>query len=149
MAKYPEYIPFTESVDVRSKGGDIKLELRGLNLTDLTALFKTHLPDLGNLAMLLDQNGGASMTEQGLLTTATGLVSEAPGLVSNLIARSADDPDWVVSAAKLPLMKQIEAVTIIARLTFDEVGGVKKTVAALKEMVQAEGGLASLTGGQG
>ena len=44
---------------------------------------------------------------------------------------------------------QIEAVTIIARLTFDEVGGVKKTVAALKEMVQAEGGLASLTGGQG
>ena len=90
MAKYPEYVPFTESVDVRSKGGDIKLELRGLNLTDLTALFKTHLPDLGNLAMLLDQNGGASMTEQGLLTTATGLVSEAPGLVSNLIARSAD-----------------------------------------------------------
>ena len=40
-------------------------------------------------------------------------------------------------------------MTIIARLTFDEVGGVKKTVAALKEMVQAEGGLASLTGGQG
>lgn len=99
--------------------------------------------------MLLDQNGGASMTEQGLLTTATSLASEAPGLVSNLIARSADDPDWVDSAAKLPLMKQIEAVTIIARLTFDEVGGVKKTVAALKEMVQAEGGLASLTGGQG
>ena len=63
-----------------------------------------------------------------------------------MIARAAGDPDWVESAARLPLMAQIEAVTTIARLTFDEVGGVKKTVAALKDMVKAEGGL-NLTGG--
>lgn len=146
MAKLPEYIPFTEIIKVRGKNGTQEIELRGLNLLDLTAIFKTHLPDLGNLAALLDQNGGAAMSEQGLLNMSTSLVQEAPGLVSNLIARAAGDPDWVESAARLPLMAQIEAVTTIARLTFDEVGGVKKTMAALKDMVKAEGGL-NLTGG--
>ena len=149
MAKLPEYIPFTEIIKIRGKNGVQEIELRGLNLLDLTAIFKTHLPDLGNLAALLDRNGGAAMSEQGLLNMSTALVQEAPGLVSNLIARAAGDPDWVESAARLPLMAQIEAVTTIARLTCDEVGGVIKTVAALKEMVQAEGGLASRTGGQG
>ncbi|WCZ66093.1 hypothetical protein phiA034_gene0010 [Aeromonas phage phiA034] len=148
MAKLPEYSPFTETIKVRGKNGTQEIELRGLNLLDLTAIFKTHLPDLGNLAMLLDQNGGTNMTEQGLLNMSTSLVQEAPGLVASLVARAAGDPDWVDSAARLPLMAQIEAVTTIARLTFDEVGGVKKTVAALKEMVKAEGGLADLTGGK-
>lgn len=148
MAKLPEYIPFTETIKVRGKNGTQEIELRGLNLLDLTAIFKTHLPDLGNLAMLLDQNGGTNMTEQGLLNMSTSLVQEAPGLVASLVARAAGDPDWADSAARLPLMAQIEAVTTIARLTFDEVGGVKKTVAALKEMVKAEGGLADLTGGK-
>lgn len=147
MAKYPEYIPFTETVEIRGKNGTTELELRGLNLIDITELFKTHLPDLGNLAEILDANGGVNMTEKGLMETSTTLVAQAPGLVANLICRAADDPSWVSSAAKLPLMKQIEIVTTVARLTFDEVGGVKKTVAALKDMIKAEGGLTNLVAG--
>lgn len=148
MAKLPEYIPFTESITVRGKGGETVIELRGLNLIDITEVFKTHLPDLSQLAMLLDANGGVNMTEQGMLNASSSLVTQAPGLVSNLIARAADDPDWVNSAAKLPVMKQIEAVTTIARLTFEEVGGVKKTVAALKDMIKAEGGPENLDAGK-
>lgn len=147
MATLPEYIPFTETIKVRGKNGVQAIELRGLNLIDLTAIFKTHITDLGKLAALLDQNGGTNMTEQGLLNMSTTLAKDAPGLVANLVAHGAGDPEWVNSAARLPLMAQIEAVTTIARLTFDEVGGVKKTLAALKEMVTAEGGLANGIGG--
>jgi hypothetical protein len=143
MAKLPEYIPFTETIKFRGRGGDMEVELRGLNLLDITELFKTHLPDLSQLAMLLDANGGVNMSEQGMLDASSALVTQAPGLVAHLICRSADDPSWVESAAKLPMMAQIEAVTTIARLTFDEVGGVKKTVAALKDMIKAEGGPAN------
>ena len=140
MVKLPEYIPFTETINIRGQSGNVALELRGLNLLDVTEVFKTHLPDLSNLATLLDTNGGLNMTEKGMLQASSALVTQAPGLVANLICRSAGDPSWVDSAAKLPMMVQIEAITTIARLTFDEVGGVKKTVAALKDMIKAESG---------
>lgn len=147
--KYPEYIPITETLPVKGKGQTIALELRGLNLLDLTELFKVHLPDLGALATLIDENGGASMGQADMMKTATALVKEAPGLVASVICRAADDETWLYSAGKLPFMTQIQAVTIVARLTFEEVGGIKKTMAALKQMAAAEGGLESLIGGQG
>lgn len=149
MAKLPEYIPFTDTLTVRGKNGDTTIELRGLNLMDLTEIFKTHLPDLGALAGMVDANGGTNMDEKGMMQVATNIVGQAPGLVANIIARAADDPTWVESAARLPFMAQVDGITKVARLTFDEIGGVKKTMAAIKQMATAEGGLSSVTDGQG
>ena len=74
MAKLPEYIPFTESITVRGKGGETVIELRGLNLIDITEVFKTHLPDLSQLAMLQDANGGVNMTEQSMLNQVAAII---------------------------------------------------------------------------
>jgi hypothetical protein len=122
-----DYQPETSTIEF-AKGGSFTV--RGLSLDIISALVRKHLPDLDKLVALaidaIPQDGGFGAGEA--MYVAQRLTTEAPGLVSSIIAMASDSPseEGAKAAAQLGIAKQIEAITEIGRLTFEEVGGVKK-----------------------
>lgn len=133
----PEFIAETRTITVKRRGQpDYVFTVRGLNLLDLTELFKTHLPDIGAVVTMY-QDSGAQLNDATLGKLAMRIWKDAPGLLAHVIARAANNPDWVESAVRLPMMTQIEALREIAAMTFDEVGGAKKLLADIAELDKA------------
>lgn len=114
----------------------ITLELRGLSFVDISSLMRTHMNDLETLFDMYEQEANnISFGNVAMARYVTRLVSDAPALVSHIIALAADEPEMVNKAAKLPLTLQLDSLKAIGKLTFEEVGGVKKLLEMLNDLV--------------
>lgn len=109
--------------------------VEGLSLETLAVLVKTHLPDLESVFDIVLKGEHEEETYQDQLSRiATGLALSAPGLVSNIIAVSSGEElteDLVRVAGRLPFPVQVQAMIDIGSLTFDEAGGIKKSIESL------------------
>lgn len=117
------------------KGKNYELTVRGLCLEDLSGLLRTHMADLEHVFDLYEKQGADSLSTVALGKFVLALVKDAPGLVAHAIALACDEPQFVENAAKLPFMAQVNALKDIGALTFEEVGGVKKFVENLSQLV--------------
>lgn len=123
-----------ETLTVSFKGGSF--DVRGLSIIDLSQLMRTHLNDLDALFDLYEKEANnISFGNVAMAKYATRLISDAPGLVSHIIALSADEPEMVNAAERLPMMAQLDAIQKIGKLTFEEVGGVKKLIEMISGLV--------------
>lgn len=109
--------------------------VEGLSLETLAVLVKTHLPDLEAVfdIVLKGEKDTETFTDQ-LSRVSTGLALSAPGLVANIIAVSSGEElteDLIRVAGRLPFPVQVQALMDIGALTFDEAGGVKKSIESL------------------
>lgn len=124
----------TETISV----GRASFSVRGLSFEDVTALIGKHQSALEELIDRYNQKGSDAEVLQFL-------VRETPSLTAQIIALASDEPDQELAARKLPMPKQIDALTAIAKLTFEEAGGVKKFVeqlaglfGGLRQMIPAD-----------
>lgn len=106
---------------------DVTLNLRGLNFFDISELIKIHQADLGGVFDLYEKNAG-NFSNIAMGSFAVELLKNAPGLVAHAIALSCDEPELADRAQLLPIIKQMDALEALAKLTFEEVGGVKKLI---------------------
>lgn len=122
-----------ETLTVSTK--KVSFEVRGLSFVDLSSIVRLHYHDLEALFELYaaDSASGA-VTNLAIARYATTLIREAPGLVSHIIALAADEPEMVNNAARLPLLAQTDALQKIGKLTFEEIGGVKKMMAQISQL---------------
>lgn len=103
----------------------------GVSFNGLTQLINTHFADLDAIISLAKEavNGDIDNVSQGSIESLVlSAVSDAPGFIANLIAVAAGETSEkaVQAAAAIAAPKQIEIVLKIVKLTFEEVGGVKK-----------------------
>lgn len=105
--------------------GEETVSVSGLSLESITTLVRTHLPDLEALFDLMQ--AGDNLKGEDVMKLAAALVSQAPGFAANVIALGCGEPDQVAQAEKIPGPKQMELLVTIGNLTFQEVGGVKKS----------------------
>lgn len=117
------------------KGRNYELEVRGLCLLDLSGLLRTHMADLEHVFDLYEKQGTDNLSHVALGKFALALVKDAPGLVAHAIALACDEPDAVDKAAKLPFMAQVSALKDIGSLTFEEIGGVKKFLENINQLM--------------
>lgn len=118
-----EFAP--ETLQVKTKRATF--DVRGLSFLDLAELLKVHHNDLESLFALYEKDSAAgAISNIAMARYATTLIKEAPGLVAHIIALAADEPTMVDNASRLPLLAQTDALQKIGKLTFEEVGGVKK-----------------------
>ena len=118
--------------------GRHSFSVRGLSFEDVTALINRHQIAL---EALIGMYGKA--TDADLLQF---LIRESPTLAAQIIALASDEPDQEKAVRRLPLPTQIDALTMVAKLTFEEAGGVKKFAEQLAGLF---GGIRKLTPAQG
>lgn len=108
----------------------------GLSLDAVAKLLKTHL---GEMETVFDMVTGSfkSVEEIDTAGLAHRLITESPGLAANIIACAAGEPEAAAQAAMLPFPVQVETLQAIGRLTFEEVGGVKKAMGTILQLVQS------------
>lgn len=128
-----QYQPETLTI----KGKRHEFDVRGLSFTDLSQLIRLHYTDLEALFEIYEREAvTGGINSVSLARYATGLIKDAPGLVAHVIALAADEPEMVETAGKLPLLAQIEALKAIGKLTFEEVGGAKKLMEMVADLVR-------------
>jgi hypothetical protein len=119
--------------------GDQKVRLRALNVNDLSLLIEAHGDSLRELwdawAAAKDAPTEASRADRLWLM----LVQRFPAVTASIIAVSADEPDAEDQARALSFATQLDAVVKIARLTFEEVGGLGNFLSSLTVAVQGLG----------
>lgn len=119
-----DYKPKTHELDL---SGAVAV-LRPLSLTDVVALIVNVKDDLEKLFAMAESYGltaetADSIAPEKLLAFAPKIAAQLPQVVGYIIAQSCGEPEAVDIAANLPLPKQVEALTEIAKLTFvDEAG---------------------------
>jgi hypothetical protein len=134
-----DFTPESRPVVVNGKA---LFNVAGLSLDSLAVLVRTHMPDLEAIFDMVMVEG---LPDEGwgehLARISTGLASQAPGLVANIIVTAqVDEPvseQLIGIARRLPFPVQVEALTNIGALTFDEAGGVKKAVESLLVMLSS------------
>lgn len=127
-----DFIPESRPVVVNGKA---LFNVAGLSLDSLAVLVRTHLPDLEAVFDIVMVDGAADTSfQEHLIRVASGLAVQAPGLVANIIAQASGEPltpALIETARRLPFPVQVDAMTSIGSLTFDEAGGVKKAIESL------------------
>lgn len=123
-----------EKIEIKHR--KVTFEVRGLSMTDLSSLVRTHYTDLEALFTIYENEAvTGGVNAMSIARYGTSLIKDAPGLVGHIIALAADEPEMVDNAMRLPMLVQIDALKAIGKLTFEEVGGVKKLIAELSNLV--------------
>ena len=120
---------------VQLKGGSFEVE--GLSLESFAVLVRTHLPDLEDLFAMFDNV--ENMTIDDVQKLASKVVMEAPGFAANVIALAAGEPEQAPRVQKLPFPVQVQTLMDIGDLTFSEVGGVKKFLPVVADLLGMTG----------
>lgn len=126
-----DFQPDTITISVGKK---TTFDVRGLSFIDLSSIMRTHFNDLEHLFEIYEKEAGQDINNMAMARYATALISDAPGLVAHLIALAADEPEMVDRAHRLPLLTQVDALRAIGKLTFEEVGGVKKLIGMIADL---------------
>lgn len=117
-----------DSREFTYKGGSFTV--KGLSLTAFTKLVRHHLADVEAVWELIERvmGGSVDLTEEKFTQVIVALLEEAPGFCTNVIVLASGEEGKAAedAAASLPFPVQLEVLTGISKLTFDEVGGIKK-----------------------
>jgi hypothetical protein len=131
-----DFIPERRPVLVN---GQALFSVEGLSLETLAVLVKTHLPDLEHVFDIIVKGERVDETfPEQLIRVSLGLATQAPGLVANIIAVASGEPindELIRTARRLPFPVQVDALTTIGSMTFEEVGGVKKAAESLMSLL--------------
>lgn len=104
-------------------GDDEFIEVRGLDVSDITQLFEVHQSIVAEIYDKVVGRDQDSITMQDAEALYAEVVVMAPMLVNHLIALSASVPDQITLVGQLPLDVKIAALEKIAILTFQMSGG--------------------------
>ncbi|TIW04167.1 MAG: hypothetical protein E5V74_07300 [Mesorhizobium sp.] len=104
-------------------GDDDFIEVRGLDVPDITQLFEVHQSLVAEIYDKVVGRDPDSFTMQDADALYAEVVVMAPMLVNNLIALSASVPDQITLVGQLPLDVKVAALEKIAILTFQMSGG--------------------------
>lgn len=121
-----------ETAAIVFKGGSFNV--KGLNLEDVSLLIRTHLPDMESLFDMYQQSTGDVFSNGAAERLILKLAKDAPALTANIIACASGEPDSVDAARSLSLPLQVQALTHIGRLTFEDAGGPKNFFEALMKL---------------
>lgn len=127
------YEPETTTVDLPGRGGS--LTIRGLSFQDLTALIRDHRE---TIEKLFNDYSDEETNAQSLLTR---LLTNSPEFCAQVIALSADSPEHVEKARRLPVTVQLDALIAVGKMTFEEAGGVKKFLEQIIMIIQGVTGV--------
>lgn len=116
---------------------EITFNVRGLGLKDVTHIFEYHEGAIEDIWLQFKAREGLEFSETVMLETIKNVINSTPGVVATIIALAADDlsVDSLMAAASLPLPVQMEAIETIGELTFRDLAGAKKFVAAIQKML--------------
>lgn len=133
-----DYVAHREQIELNGTS----FSVGGVSFNGLTQLINTHFSDLDAIIQLVKQAMDGDLetvSESSVERIVLSAVSDAPGFVSNLIAIAAGEPTEkaVQAAAAIPAPKQIEIVLKIVKLTFEEVGGVKKGMEVVANLLMS------------
>jgi hypothetical protein len=113
--------------------------VEGFSFESLEKLARTHMPDLESIFdLVLVGDTPVTTLNASIGAMAIALVQKAPGLTANIIALSTGEPvteDLINTARKLPFPVQIDALVKIGEITFEENGGVKKSMDSLLDLL--------------
>jgi|GEM_PF-2254497 len=127
-----DFVPARRPIVVN---GEALFSVEGISLETLATLVSTHLPDLEAVFDILVRGETADEPFVAhLQRVSQGIALQAPGLAANIIAIASTEeltPALVANAKRLPFPVQVDAMMQIGALTFDEAGGVKKSVESL------------------
>ena len=121
-----------------------KFSVRGLALSDITILVAFHKDRLGELFEQFAVPGADSkleLTPESGVPFALAFIQMAPTIAAHIIAladvrEEGEDPD-ILTALKLPLDVQLDALEKILKLTFQMEGGPKKVLEMVMRAVVA------------
>lgn len=110
-------------------------EVRGLCADDLTFLISQHIGPITKAVQLYQESRAdilATGNMQGFIMT---LTRDFPHLVSEVISAATDslDDETRKIAARLPISVQLAAMSEIAKLSIEEVGGLKNLLAGMQQ----------------
>jgi hypothetical protein len=128
---------------------DNNLTVRGLAFADLSKLLVNHGPQMILLyGTVWNEAKEGTLNAERVGTLIQETLTEFPQLTAEIIAIAADEPDQIEMAAKLPPVRQIEALMAIIGHTLVSEAEVKKLVEIVTDAMERAGDLASnLTSG--
>jgi len=133
MTTLAEFTPATRVVPVKGRDG---ITVRGLNLSDFTLLLAAYKDTAQTAA---DEFFSLAAEEQDYATLALTLLQAYPVMCGQIIACGCGDSGLLENAMALPFPLQIELLTAICELTFEEVGGPKGCAATVARVAKMAG----------
>lgn len=132
-----QYQPPTASVPL---GGDNKMLVRGLGLTDITKLVTDHLPDVRAVYLTYEQHKQSIFSKSSMDGFLLQICRTCPDVVAEVISvavvgEEAKEEDLLKQAQKLHFAVQVAALTEIFKLTFEDAGGLKNLYALLRDLM--------------
>ena len=128
---HEDFVPETKTIVMKGKP---VITVRGLSLTDVSTVIRFHLSEMEKLFAMYQEHETAVLLggkrEEFLLR----LLTDAPDIVFTLLATAADEPASMDKVAKLPFAVQLDALSAVLNLTFEESGGPKNFVATLQTL---------------
>ena len=111
-----------ERREVNFKGKTL-VSVRALNFEDISVLVRGHLVELTQLVDSVSTGGEIVMDAIDVQAIIFQLVTKAPLTAAKMIAIGADEPGEVDKAKLLSAPLQIQIISDIVELTFEDVGG--------------------------
>jgi len=149
MGQLTEITFETTDIQVRAAKGDRPAQfitVRGIALEDIMKLVMLHGPDLvklfDKLTTATTEKGKADFSDGAQVVLAAA--EQAPELLADIIVLATDSvktSDAHNIARRLPLPVQVRAVEEIARLTFEEHGGLGEFLETITRMFGGVNGL--------
>lgn len=134
------YKPETEAVKLGKSGA---FNVRGMSTRDISKLLREHMEDI-ELMFGIYENMSAAGSDSAFVDRVIGhLITEMPLLATKIIVIASDegefDEEALANVEKLPLPIQMDALLKVMKLTFEEVGGVKKFMQTVMTMLAGMG----------
>lgn len=145
MGKLSTFKPITSEVEV---GNGQTITVRGLSITDISAILHEHANTLDSLYQEHIVGKGPSDAPE-MDTLIRALMTEAPQAVAVIIAYANDEPEMAEVVMTMPGMDQIKLLLEIARLTFKSEEEVGNVVATLIHAMRVATSTANQISGQG
>lgn len=123
---------FTHTQTIIPLPGGHEFKVRGISLNDVALIFRWHEDAVQEIYVKLQANANLGLNDPAsVVDVIREIIQVTPGLVGSLIALAADEAGEVMTVNSLPLPIQIEALTAIGQLTFQDLDGAKKFAASV------------------
>lgn len=132
--------------DYQPERAEIKIDrrsnfhVRGVSLNDMTIVLREHAGDVERMVQMYNSIADASGKRDIGSDVITMMLTDMPVLAAKIIAACSDEENVDLrKIIHLPIPAQLSALSSIMRLTFAEVGGIKKFAKELLVQLNAMG----------
>jgi len=134
-------VKFTAKYERIAFDEDNYLDIRGLNLPDISALVDAHADTVSGLFDKFTGRDAQSFGTADAATLARELIVTFPAVCAHIVALAADAIDEFDTIKTLPIDVQVTALEKIANRTFAMQGGLGKFLETVLRMAQGANGL--------